>query len=82
MHVCPLQIDTVTRIITRYSNPGELVLDPFSGLMTVPYIAIKLGRLGYGIELNPDYFQDGVKYLQAIERDREAPTLFDMKEVY
>jgi DNA modification methylase len=81
MHVCPLQIDTVTRIINRYSNPGELVLDPFGGLMTVPYIAIKMRRRGYGIELNPDYFQDGVKYLQAIEREREAPVLFDMEEV-
>jgi DNA modification methylase len=81
MHVCPLQIDTVTRIINRYSNPGELVLDPFGGLMTVPYIAVKMGRLGYGIELNPDYFQDGAKYLRAVEREITAPTLFDMKEV-
>jgi DNA modification methylase len=82
MHVCPLQIDTVTRIINRYTNPGELVLDPFGGLMTVPYIAIKLGRRGYGIELNPDYFQDGVKYLRAIECEKTAPTLFDMEEVH
>jgi DNA modification methylase len=82
MHVCPLQIDTVTRIINRYSNPGELVLDPFGGLMTVPYIAVKMGRCGYGIELNPDYFQDGVKYLKAVEREKTAPTLFDMEEVY
>jgi DNA modification methylase len=81
MHVCPLQIDTVTRIINRYSNPGELVLDPFGGLMTVPYVAIQMGRRGYGIELNPDYFQDGVKYLQAIERENVAPTLFDMEAV-
>jgi DNA modification methylase len=49
--------------------------------MTVPYVAIKMGRRGYGIELNPDYFQDGVKYLQAIEREKVAPTLFDMEEV-
>ena len=55
LHVCPLQIDIVERIINRYSNPGELVLDPFGGLMTVPLTAIKLGRKGYGIELNPDY---------------------------
>lgn len=36
MHVCPLQIDIVERIINRYSNKGDLVLDPFGGLMTVP----------------------------------------------
>jgi hypothetical protein len=49
--------------------------------MTVPYIAVKMGRRGYGIELNHDYFQDGVKYLRAIECEKTAPTLFDMEEV-
>ena len=78
LHVCPLQLDIVERIINRYSNPGDLVLDPFGGLMTVPYIAVKMKRKGYGIELNPDYFRDGVGYLQAAEMEVTAPTLFDM----
>lgn len=77
MHVCPLQLDIVERIINRYSNPGDLVLDPFGGLMTVPMMAVKMGRRGYGIELNPDYFRDGVGYLQAEEEERDTPTLFD-----
>ncbi len=77
MHVCPLQLDIVERIITRYSNEGDLVLDPFGGLMTVPMMAIKMGRRGYGIELNPDYFRDGVGYLQAAEDEIDEPTLFD-----
>lgn len=77
MHVCPLQLDIVERIINRYSNPGDLVLDPFAGLMTVPMTAVKMGRRGYGIELNPDYFRDGVGYLQAAEDEIETPTLFD-----
>ena len=63
MHVCPLQLDIVERIINRYSNKGDLVLDPFGGLMTVPMMAVKMGREGYGIELSPDYFRDGVGYL-------------------
>lgn len=63
MHVCPLQIDIVERIINRYSNKGDLVLDPFGGLMTVPMTAVKMKRRGYGIELNEDYFRDGVGYL-------------------
>ena len=78
LHVCPLQLDIVERIINRYSNPGDLVLDPFGGLMTVPYMAVKMKRKGYGIELNPDYFRDGVGYLQAAEMEVTAPTLFDM----
>lgn len=77
MHVCPLQIDIVDRIINRYSNPGELVCDPFAGLFTVPIEAVKLGRKGYGIELNLDYLRDGVGYLKAVENQREMPTLFD-----
>ena len=81
LHVCPLQLDIVERIINRYSNEGDLVLDPFGGLMTVPMTAIKMKRRGYGIELNPDYFRDGVGYLQAAEQEVETPTLFDFMEV-
>lgn len=77
MHVCPLQIDIVERIINRFSNKGDRVLDPFGGLMTVPMTAVKKGRYGYGIELNPDYYRDGVGYLQAAEDEIEMPTLFD-----
>lgn len=78
LHVCPLQIDIVERIIQRYSNPGELVMDPFGGLMTVPLTAIKMGRRGKGIELNPDYFRDGVGYLKLYEEQQEQLTLFDL----
>lgn len=82
MHVCPLQLDIVERIINRYSNEGDLVYDPFGGLMTVPMTAVKMHRSGYGCELNPDYFRDGVGYLQAAEDEIEEPTLFDfMPEV-
>ena len=77
MHVCPLQLDIVERIIYRYSNEGDVVLDPFGGLMTVPMTAVKMKRYGYGIELNPDYFRDGVGYLKEAEDERETPTLFD-----
>lgn len=77
MHVCPLQLDIVERIINRYSNEGELVYDPFGGLMTVPMMAVKMHRIGKGCELNPDYFRDGVGYLQEAEREVDEPTLFD-----
>lgn len=81
MHVCPLQIDIVERIINRYSNEGDVVLDPFAGLFTVPMTAIKMKRRGYGIELNPDYFRDGVGYCKAAEEEIEAPTLFDFLQI-
>ena len=77
MHVCPLQLDIVERIINRYSNPGDVVYDPFGGLMTVPMTAVKMHRFGKGCELNPDYFRDGVGYLQAAENEMDELTLFD-----
>lgn len=78
MHVCPFQIDIVDRLINRFSNPGELVFDPFGGLMTVPVRALHLGRQGRGHELNAGYWADGVKYLEMKERELDAPSLFDM----
>lgn len=77
MHVCPLQLDIVERIINRYSNPGDVVYDPFGGLMTVPMTAVKMHRFGKGCELNLDYFRDGVGYLQAAENEMDELTLFD-----
>ena len=77
MHVCPLQLDIVDRLIGRYSNPGELVFDPFGGLMTVPYRAILSGRKGAASELNTGYFRDGVQYLRAAERQVSIPDLFE-----
>ena len=77
MHVCPLQLDIVERLINRYSNPGETVYDPFGGIMTVPYMAVKMGREGMATELNPDYFRDGLGYLRQADAERDVPTLFD-----
>jgi len=77
LHVCPLQFDIVERLIDRYSNAGDLIFDPFGGLMTVPLCAIKRGRRGMATELNADYFRDGVGYLKVEEAKRSAPTLFD-----
>ena len=80
LHVCPLQIDIVDRLIDRYSNPGDTILAPFGGIMTVPAEAVKRGRKGIGVELNPDYFRDGVGYLQAADQQVNAPTLFDFMD--
>ncbi len=75
-HVCPLQTDIVDRLITRYSNPGDLVHDPFGGLMTVPYRAVLSGRKGSASELNTGYFFDGCQYLAAAEKQMDMPDLF------
>ena len=78
MHVCPLQLDIVERIINRYSNKGDAVLDPFGGIMTVPKVAVDNGRYGIGIELNSGYFRDGVGYLKEADDKANTFTLFDL----
>lgn len=80
MHVCPLQLDIVNRLIERYSNKGDLVFDPFGGIQTVPYCAVKLGRKGLSTELNPEYWRDGLTYLREAETEVSSPTLFDLWE--
>lgn len=77
LHVCPLQIEIVDRLIERYSNVGDTIFDPFGGLMTVPVRALHLGRHGLATELNSDYFRDGVGYLKAEEKKKGEPSLFD-----
>jgi DNA modification methylase len=78
MHLCPLQFDICDRVITQNSMPGETVFDPFGGLMTVPYCAIKLGRKAIASELNPAYFTDGLAYVRAASQQAAMPTLFDL----
>lgn len=78
MHVCPLQLDIVERLIDRYSNKGDVILDPFGGIGTVPLTAMKMERYGMAIELNNSYFRDGVGYCKAEEAEQDLPTLFDI----
>lgn len=80
MHLCPLQFDIVERAIEEFSMPGEVVLDPFGGIMTVPYCAQRMGRRAIGVELNPDYFRDGVAYAEAAAAGGTGPSLFDLLE--
>lgn len=77
-HLCPLPFDIVDRAIRNWSNPGELVYDPFGGLMTVPLRAVKHGRRGAASELNPDYFLDGVSLLREQDAGRATGDLFSL----
>lgn len=79
MHLCPLQYDIVDRCIKQFTNPGETVFDPFGGIMTVPYRAMKFGRKGIGFELNAQYFADGAGYCAIMEAEMNVPSLFEME---
>jgi len=81
MHLCPMQFDLADRVIAQFSMEGETVFDPFVGIGTVPYRAIKLKRRGIGCELSGTYFTDAVYWCQRAEQERESPTLFDLEEI-
>lgn len=80
-HLCPLPFDIVNRLIVQRSEPGDLVFDPFAGIGTTPYCALKLGRRGLGVELSPDYWAAAAKNCALAEADTTPPpTLFDLLE--
>lgn len=55
-HICPLQLDTIERLIHLYSNKGDTVFTPFMGIGSEVYQAVKMDRKGIGFELKESYF--------------------------
>lgn len=66
-HICPLQLDVIHRCLTLYSNRGDVVLDPFNGIGSTGYQAIKMGRKYVGFELKPEYAAQAAKFLAEAE---------------
>jgi len=76
-HICPLQLDTIERIMHLYSNEGETVLSPFGGIGSEGFQAIKMGRKSISIELKESYFKINEKNHRDIVRENESVlTLF------
>ena len=63
-HICPLQLDTVARCIELWSNPNDIVLDPFAGIGTVPVMALRMGRRALGFELKESYYNQSIINIQ------------------
>ena len=55
-HICPLQLEVIQRCIELWTNPNDIVFDPFAGIGSVPYVAIRMGRRGIGSELKESYY--------------------------
>jgi DNA modification methylase len=89
-HICPLQLEVIRRVVLLYSNPGELVFSPFTGIGSEGFIAIggtspKTGRRVaeprrfYGCELKDEYYAAAVKRLSGVVANRESQrTLFEV----
>ena len=63
-HICPLQLEVIQRCIELWTNPGDIVLDPFAGIGSVPYVAVTMGRRGIGVELKESYYKQARNNLE------------------
>ncbi len=63
-HICPLQLEVIQRCIELWTNPNDIVLDPFAGIGSVPYTAVKMGRRSIGVELKESYYKQAVNNLE------------------
>lgn len=63
-HICPLQLDVICRLVDWYSNPGDVVFSPFTGIGSEGFGSVKLGRRFVGIELKPEYFKRACSNVQ------------------
>ena len=75
-HVCPLQLDIIERCLRLYSKPGDVVMDPFNGIGSTGYQAVKMFRRYLGFELKPEYAAQANKNLK--EAEASAGGLFEV----
>lgn len=75
-HICPLQLDTIERVLHLYSNEGETVLSPFGGIGSEGYQALKMNRKSISVELKESYFEINKKNHKAAVLEQSALTLF------
>lgn len=72
-HICPLQLEVIRRCLELWTNPNDLILDPFAGIGSTGYEAIKAGRKFIGFELKESYYNQAVGNLKAAEKESSKP---------
>jgi len=75
-HICPLQLEVIKRCICLWTNPGDIVLDPFAGIASTNYMALRLDRRTIGIELKDSYYVQAVANCE-LAMDEPIIDLFD-----
>lgn len=66
-HIAPLQLGVIDRCIRLWSNAGEVVFSPFAGIGSEIDQAVRLGNVGWGIELKAEYFRQACANAEAAE---------------
>lgn len=69
-HICPLQLEVIRRGIDLWTNPGDVVLSPFTGIGSEGFVSIQMGRKFVGAELKQSYFQQAARNLQLAETEQ------------
>lgn len=75
-HICPLQLPTIERLITLYSNEGDTVFTPFMGIGSEVFQALKMNRKGVGIELKRAYYDVAVRNVKSVIKSKDQALLF------
>jgi DNA modification methylase len=75
-HICPLQLDTIERLIHLYSNKGDTVFTPFMGIGSEVFQAVKMDRKAIGFELKESYYDLAKKNLLSLIETKKQKTLF------
>lgn len=75
-HICPLQLDTIERVIHLYSNEGETVGSFFGGIGSEGYSALKMKRKSVSIELKESYFKINCQNHKNAVLENSTLTLF------
>ena len=68
-HICPLQLDVIARGINLWTNENDIVLDPFAGIGSSNYVALKMGRRTIGVELKENYYNLAIDNVEKADMD-------------
>ena len=79
-HICPLQLEIIKRCIELWTNPGDIVLDPFAGIGSSLYVALRMNRRGLGVELKESYYKQAVSNCESALTEPKIKDLDGEKE--
>jgi len=71
-HICPLQLGVIRRCVRLFSNEGDIVFSPFTGIGSEGFVSLELGRRFYGCELKSEYHGEALRNIASIEVEKES----------
>lgn len=81
-HICPLQLEVIKRGIELWTNPDDIVLDPFAGIGSSNYVALRMGRRTIGAELKSSYYNQAASNCAAALGEDRIPDLYDGEDLF